>query len=465
MATGTKIRILARQLDGSAAVVWVTDSRGSLIYVSAGAAAWLGIDGESLLHRRCVPYTTPPDDPLDRLASALAPPPGLDACGWMTYRVTPPASQGRPIEARQIGFARVGNVGSPLTFALGGSFSVPTPAGELDDAVAIRRQLDAWRKAQASLATIATAGTSAAARRTRARLQLAAMTRTHIGFYGPPGCGAAQIAARIHHLSTADEPLVAVDGPLMDAELLDDTLGPLIVRLNDSNSATGTALVRELDETPAEAQQRLAELLGNFPGRLRLLAIAHRRPLELSEPFTAAGDEEDSLDPAPDRTGIHPRLVDTLSTLAVTLEPLASRPEDIPLIAAALVDGRHAAGEGIAERIGRAALDAMVLYPWPGNFDELDAAIRHAVRSSQRSAIGVEDLPLAVRSYRPGDPTAVASLSTIPLEQAVRAYEQRLIREAVEMAGGNRAEAARKLGISRAKLIRRLSAEVDTPGS
>lgn len=465
MPAGSKIRPLARQLDGSSAVVWVTTARGELLYLSAAAADWLGVDGDSMFRRRCVPAATS-DDPLDRLAASLAPPPGLGEVGWLTHRVTPPGDHGQAVPPRQIGFARVGERNDVLIVAVGGDFASPsgTP-DELADASELRRQLDTWRKAEGVQATIATAGTSAAARRTRGRIRFAASVRCHVGFYGPTGCGGVTIASRVHQLSQGDEPLAVIDGPLMDGELLEATIGPLIAPLSESRTAVASALVLGLDETPVEAQQRLSELMATFGGRLRLLATAGSQPGELREPFDLSDDVDavpdvtDPADPSPTRTGIRPDLVDALSVFSIRIEPLASRPEDVPLIAAATVDARHAAGEGLGERLSRAAIDALVVYPWPGEFVELDSAIRHAVRVARRGVIGAEDLPLAIRSYRPSDPGGASSRPTIPLDDAVRRFERRLIEEAIEAASGNRAEAARRLGISRAKLIRRLADE------
>ena len=121
-----------------------------------------------------------------------------------------------------------------------------------------------------------------------------------------------------------------------------------------------------------------------------------------------------------------------------------------------MLDARHAAGEGTAERLTRAALDALVIYPWPNNFVELDQAIRHAVRRATGQSIGIEHLPLAIRSYRPGENPALAKSTAVSLDEAVERYELRLIHEALEAAGGNRAEASRRLGISRARLLRKI---------
>ena len=68
----------------------------------------------------------------------------------------------------------------------------------------------------------------------------------------------------------------------------------------------------------------------------------------------------------------------------------------------------------------------------------------------------MEHLPLAIRSYRSGDNPASQKLRRVSLDDAVARFEMRLIDEAIEATGGNRAEAARRLGISRARLLRKI---------
>jgi DNA-binding NtrC family response regulator len=151
-----------------------------------------------------------------------------------------------------------------------------------------------------------------------------------------------------------------------------------------------------------------------------------------------------------------------LDVLSISIDSLASRVEDIALIASAMVDSRHAMGVGTAERLNRAALDQLVLYPWPSNLDELDSAMRHAVAACTGPAIAPEHLPLAIRSYRPGEPVVPIEPIEPDLDRAVERYELRLINAAIEAAAGNRSEAARKLGISRTRLLRKLG-ESESP--
>ena len=260
MASGTKIRRLTRLLDECDAPLWVIDRDGQLAYLSAGCADWLGVDLESLIDRRSVAGSPVSDDPLDRLAASISPPQGLARRGTASLRVQPPAIGNHRPEPREVRYVRVGHGSHAITIGVAGDFDDRTVDPELQDAVALRQRLDAWRKRNTVLATIATAGISSAARRMRRRIRVAASTRTDVGLFGPAGCGSESIAKRLHQLSAPGESLVMVDGPLMDAELLDATMMPVLHQLSDSSEARATALVRGLDEMALEAQQRLVSL-------------------------------------------------------------------------------------------------------------------------------------------------------------------------------------------------------------
>ena len=465
MASGTKIRTLSRLLDSSGVPLWVISADGRLVYLSAATSEWLGIDVQTLIDRRSVAGASISSDPLDFLAASLSPPPGFSQQGTASLCVQPPPIDGRKIKPLDVRFVRMGDPDAPSApaaiMAIGGTFQDSKRDGEIQESVALRSQLDEWRQRHSMIATIATAGVSSSARRLRARLQVACSIRTHVGLFGPQGSGGASIANRIHHCSAPDEALMVVDGPLMDAELLDATLIPAINQLAESKTSTATALVRDLDQTPIEAQQRLAEILSTFSGRLRLIALCSSMPTLLREPLVDsneadAGFGDELALTENDSVGVHPQLVEVLSEVNLVIAPLSSRVDDIPILATAILDVRHAAGEGAAERFSRAALDALVIYPWPGNYEELDSAVRHAIKTAPHESIGVEHLPLAVRSFRPGENPVSARIANVTLDDAVRRYEMRIINDVLADTDGNRAEAARRLGMSRARLLRKL---------
>lgn len=462
MATGTKIRALSRLLDASEAPVWAIAPSGELIYLSTGCATWLGIDVETLLDRRSVAGAPVSDHPLDQLAASLSPPIGFNDRGTASLKVQPPPIEGHRADVLEVRFTRIGLGMDALTMAVGGSFDDRLVDHELQDAVAIRQRLDTWRRRHATLASIVSTGQSLASRRMRRRLQVAASTRTDIAFFGGRGSGNESLASRVHHASASSEPIVVVDGPLMDAELLDATLMTTVHQLTESTEASATALVRDLDEMPIDAQQRLVALLETFAPRFRLLALCGQQPRVLQDSVETDHLNGESLHEEESDQGICPDLIEILSGLTIENPPLASRVDDIPMLASALLGAHHAGSDtATAERLSRAALDCLVVYPWPRNFEELDLAIRHAMRRAPGSSIGVEHLPLAVRSFRPGEDPALAKNKTVSLDDAVARYEQKLINEALEAADGNRAEAARQLGISRARLLRKLDEMIE----
>jgi len=459
MASGTKTRPFLRLLEASQGRVYVIGPDGRLVFLSSGCADWLGVDLEQLVDRHCVAGSPVSDEPLDRLAAALSPPAGLATRGTASLRVQPPSIGTPRPQSVEVRFTRVGEGETALTIAVAGNFDDRSIDQDLRDAVAIRSQLDSWRKQHSELATRVTAGQSPAVRRLRRRIQVAASTRTDVGLFGPPGCGSEAIARSIHQACCPNEPIVTVDGPLMDPELLDAVLMPVIHPLTESDQAHATAMVRGLDEMPFEAQTRLVEVLQTFAGRLRLIGLCRSRPniLQGSEQSTESAPPAMLDEVAPEGIGLP--LWEVLAALTITIEPLAQRVEDIPLLATAMLDRRRATGEGAAERLSRAALDALVSYPWPGDVQELDEAIRHAIRTSRGETIAVEQLPLAIRSYRPGEGSAASKRLNVSLDDAMQRFEMRMIQQALASADGNRAEAARRLGISRARLLRRIECE------
>jgi transcriptional regulator of acetoin/glycerol metabolism len=88
-----------------------------------------------------------------------------------------------------------------------------------------------------------------------------------------------------------------------------------------------------------------------------------------------------------------------------------------------------------------------MLYPWPGNVRELQHAMEHAFVMCPGGLISVRHLPSEIREASPSLPGQVRE---DPMERCDD------LRKALEISGGNKAKAARLLGISRQTLYRRL---------
>jgi DNA-binding NtrC family response regulator len=142
-----------------------------------------------------------------------------------------------------------------------------------------------------------------------------------------------------------------------------------------------------------------------------------------------------------------------LNVVQIRVPPLRERKEDIPLLATAFI-------KEISQRDGKPfrplspeAMDRLVQYDWPGNVRELKGAIDSGVTLATGPQITLRDLPATVR----GETLDLSPRSDSKGDQMnLHDNEIRLIMRALEESDGNRTEAAKRLGISRRTLHRRL---------
>lgn len=142
-----------------------------------------------------------------------------------------------------------------------------------------------------------------------------------------------------------------------------------------------------------------------------------------------------------------------LNVVSLELPPLRERRADVPLLAGAFLEravARHGREVGsLSPSIVRHLMD----YGWPGNVRELSNAVERLVLLAEEDGLSVDDLPAAVLSSDTGDATSL-KLPVEGLEWDV--MEESLLRQALERASGNRAAAARLLGLSYKAFLYRL---------
>ena len=136
---------------------------------------------------------------------------------------------------------------------------------------------------------------------------------------------------------------------------------------------------------------------------------------------------------------------------------LRERREDIPVLAAhfaAKAAEKHARP---TPELDPALLEALQEYDWPGNVRELENLVERLVVLTKGARLGVEFLPdKMLRAPRAGAATGGGEDETT-LEGATVALRRRLVAAALQAENGNRAAAARRLGISRSYLHRLIS--------
>jgi two-component system response regulator AtoC len=150
-----------------------------------------------------------------------------------------------------------------------------------------------------------------------------------------------------------------------------------------------------------------------------------------------------------------------LNVVRITMPPLRDRKEDIPLLVRGFLRHFCKINEKPLLDLTDDAMNALLTYDWPGNVRELRTAIEHGVVMTTGPKITVRDLPLAVRQAagaslpRGISPTKAFGEKLSPLD--LHKTERKLILQALAATNGNVTAAAKKLGISRRTLHRKIN--------
>ncbi len=157
-----------------------------------------------------------------------------------------------------------------------------------------------------------------------------------------------------------------------------------------------------------------------------------------------------------------------LSVIPITIPPLRSRSEDIPLLINHFQAQFNRDRRRLVKGFSREALEMLCHYDWPGNVRELENLVERMITMKESGFITVDDLPekyLTLRSTPPPrqllpvqDDTQEQGMPDegICLNSAVEAFENRLILQALQRSNGNKKEAAALLNLKRTTLIEKL---------
>ena len=150
-----------------------------------------------------------------------------------------------------------------------------------------------------------------------------------------------------------------------------------------------------------------------------------------------------------------------LNVVHITMPPLRERKEDIPLLVRGFLRHFCQANEKPLLDLTADAMNLLLNYDWPGNVRELRTAIEHGVVMANGPKITVRELPMNVRQATgatlPGGITAARAYGEKVSPLDLHETERRLIMQALASTKGNVTAAAKKLGISRRTLHRKIN--------
>lgn len=449
---------LASLFDGAPSPLYVVDDRRRIVFCNQAFCHWIGHTAEQLVGQECH-YHSQPTTGIARVCAALCPPPESLAGQFRSGTVAIPVTEDRH-KYRSALFV-------PLTYSTADSPGVVVVIADADlpetgdrntDLLSARDEAHDWHQRlrrhretwPLRFAIEHVVGTSPIMRRVQQQIGIAVSSPHPILIWGPPGSGREHVARTIHghgQAATQRSPLTPLACPLLDADLLTSTVQSFIQRCAELKlERPGALLLLEADQLRPDAQTALWEFMQVHELELHFLATSRQPLIELSQ-----------------RQKFRTDLAFALSILEIELKPLQERREDIPLLAQHILEQCNAAGKRQLGGFTREALDALSIYEWPKNIDELAAAIRHAHHVAQGALVGLTDLPEQIHLAQQAAAHPQRTLAPIDLEGFLRDMEQRLIQQALRHTKGNKSKACQLLGMQRARLLRRLAALEQPP--
>ena len=291
-----------------------------------------------------------------------------------------------------------------------------------------------------------------------------APTRATVLIQGDSGTGKELVAQAIHSLSGRPKQkfvpvhCAALSPQLLESELFGHERGAFtgaverrVGRFEQANG--GTIFLDEIGEIDSTTQVKLLRVLGEERSFER---VGGNAPIKVDVRLVAATNKD--LARMVSEGKFRDDLFFRLSVVPIEMPPLRARKEDIPLLMQAFLKNFAEENGKPVRELSPEALQAILRFDWPGNVRELRTAIEHGVVMATGPKITLRDLPVPVRQGN----AAAAPLSS-SFSRSVRgrhfnlqANEHQLILQALDETGGNVTHAAKKLGISRRTLHRKL---------
>ncbi len=305
------------------------------------------------------------------------------------------------------------------------------------------------------LSSTAILGRSASMTELLEMISYVAPTEATVLINGESGTGKELVAAELHNNSErSDGPFVKVNcaalaESLLESELFGHEKGAFTGadRQRDGKfiqATGGTLFLDEIGETSQAMQVKLLRVLQEQ----ELQRVGGQETIHTDARIIAATNRD--LEKEVRDGNFREDLYYRLNVVTVTVPPLRDRRDDIPLLVDhfvhifAVKNRREVAG------ITSECMDLLASYSWPGNVRELENAIERGVILMRGEYLTEKSLPLPLQRQKQDSDTKTDNLSSL------QAQEKVLILKTLEETGGNKSEAARRLGITRKTLQNKL---------
>lgn len=297
-------------------------------------------------------------------------------------------------------------------------------------------------------------GNSKAMQTLNSQIEKVARTQAPIFIHGPSGTGKELVAQLIHSLGVRrDKPFIAVNcgaipRDLMESEFFGHMKGSFTGASSDKlgffrAAEGGTLFLDEVAELPIEMQAKLLRVIQEQSVR----PVGHEQELPINVRILSASHRDLQQRVADElfRQDLYFRL----NVIKVETPSLATRPDDIPLLADHFIEKYANEWQMPKVKLAPKTLEALCQYAFPGNVRELENILQRAFTMSENDEISIEDLNLPDhQSKNTLDTSSSTNMADGNLEAYIENIERMAINEALEATRWNKTAAAEKLGIS-----------------
>ena len=278
-------------------------------------------------------------------------------------------------------------------------------------------------------------------------------TSSTILVQGESGTGKELVAKAVHALSPRrDAPFVSVNCAALPENLLESELfGHMKGAFTDAHQTKkglfetahrGTLMLDEVGEMPLSMQVKLLRALQERKVR----RVGANEEVDVDVRVIAATNR--SLEELVRDRRFREDLYYRLNVIPILVPPLRERKEDVPLLARVFLDRFSREMNKPVSRISDEAMALLVRYSWPGNVRELENVIERAVALETTDAVMQDRLPETVLTPQVAGEALPDFDQGFSLDRHLESIEVELLRRALVQAEGNRATAARLLGVT-----------------
>jgi DNA-binding NtrC family response regulator len=450
---GTRRIRLETALNAVETPVFVIDAQRRVVFVNQGCELLTGWTAVETVGRVCDFASSAEPTVVESLTQSLCPPPEVfegTATQTPRYFVNRNSLQS---SARLVHFFPLDD-SDRSTFILGVVTGVPSARQPTGTSViaSVHAELAALRHDLRERFDISSfVCHSPIMQRVLEQVHLARQSNAIVHFTGQSGTGKEHAARSIHYVGPSGQRSFV---PLNCRQLPPSELRESLRRLVETDWADvstasalqpGTVFLNHVEGLPRDLQQRILDFIPSRHG------AAFRNQVRL---MTASSVDLNQLR---DDESLTEEFYFLVTALQIELPPLAHRTGDLHVLAQHFLEQRnHGSGQqisGFTDEVN----SLFEHYNWPGNLDELEQVVSEAHAACAGSVIGTDHLPFRFRTGLDAQSLGPPPTGRVePLEQLLTRIEREHIVNALELAGGNKAQAARLLGLTRPALYRRL---------